>query len=118
MPRGKSIARCTDMIAASSSNNAFDDHESLGIDQDPTPETHATTLNASSSSVQCRHIEGWSLHSGIHLCGSTRLSEKINYNFKFTNIEVARTITLAMKSSRKIPLFSAVRFPNILNGNL
>jgi hypothetical protein len=102
---GKSIARCIDKIVASSSNNAFDDHESLGIDQDPTPKTHAATLDVSSSSERCRHIEGWSLHSGIHLCGSTRLSGKINYNFKFTNIEVARTITLVMKSSRKISLF-------------
>jgi hypothetical protein len=38
-------------------------------------------------------------------------------NFRFINIEASGTITLAMKSSIKISLFSWSQFP-ILNGNL
>jgi hypothetical protein len=48
MPKRKWITHCTDKNATSSSNNAFDNHKSLGIDQDPTPETHAATLDTGS----------------------------------------------------------------------
>ena len=38
MPSGKSIARHEDRILASSSSINDDDHESLGADQEQTPE--------------------------------------------------------------------------------
>ena len=41
MPRKKSMACCMDRITASSSSNAFNDHESLGANQEHAPETHA-----------------------------------------------------------------------------
>jgi hypothetical protein len=55
MHRGKSIAHCKQRITTSSSSND-DDNMSLGADQEKTPEAHASTHNATSSSAvfECR----------------------------------------------------------------
>jgi hypothetical protein len=76
MPRGKSIARCTNMIAANSCSSASDDHELLGANQEHAPETQAATIDVSSSSAMSPR-QGGSLHSGIYLLGSTRLSGRM-----------------------------------------
>jgi hypothetical protein len=39
MPREKSIAHCTNMIAVNSCSSASNDHKSLGVNQEHAPET-------------------------------------------------------------------------------
>jgi hypothetical protein len=59
----KSIARCEDLITASSSSSDADDHESLGVDLEQASEAHASIHNVGSSCAmpQCR---GGSLYNG------------------------------------------------------
>jgi len=114
----------TNMITTSSSNSASHNHESLGVDQEQAPETQATTLYTGSMSMMHPYREG-SLDNKTHLPGSTRLGGRTTFqckfvfssqrhvnnflklisinkcNFRFTKIEVAKTITSMMK----IPLF-------------
>jgi hypothetical protein len=82
MPREKSIAHCTNMIAANSCSSASDDHESLGANQEHAPETQVATLDASSLSAMTP-FQGGSLHSGIYLLGSIRLSGRMIFQCKF-----------------------------------
>jgi hypothetical protein len=82
MPREKSIARCTNMIAANSCSSASGDHESLDVNQEHAPKTQAATLDASSSGAMSP-CQGGSLHSGIYLLGSTRLSGRMIFQCKF-----------------------------------
>jgi hypothetical protein len=51
MHEEKSIARCEDLITASSSSSDADDHESLGVDLEQASEAHASTHNVGSSSA-------------------------------------------------------------------
>jgi hypothetical protein len=49
MPQEKSIACHTDMSAVSFSNSAFEDHESLGADQEQAPETQESIYDDATS---------------------------------------------------------------------
>ena len=51
MSREISIARRTDKIVASSSSSISHNHESLGVDQEQTPKTQASTHDVGSSNV-------------------------------------------------------------------
>ena len=121
MCRTKSTARRSYMVAAKSCSS--EDDISLGANQE---EAHAPSPVAVSSSAETA-----CLHSGMSSPASTRHSGRttfqckfvsifFNYNiiyeklinilliyfiFRFTNIEAARVITLAFKSSMEILLF-------------
>jgi hypothetical protein len=82
MPREKSIARHTNMIVASSSSSASDDHKSLGANQEHAPKTLTATLDAGSSSVMSPRKREFP-SQGIHLPGSTRLSKRTTFQYKF-----------------------------------
>ena len=46
MPRGKSVMHCTDMITASSSNNASNNQELLGANHEQAPEAQPLLMRA------------------------------------------------------------------------
>jgi hypothetical protein len=64
----KSIAHRMNKISASSSSSDSNDHVLLSTDQEQTPETQASTPNATSSSVMPPLQKG-SFHSRIYLLG-------------------------------------------------
>ena len=78
----KSIARCKDLITASSSSSDADDHESLGVDLEQASEAHASTHNVGSSSAMPQH-RGGSLYNEIHLPASTRPNDRTTFQCKF-----------------------------------
>jgi hypothetical protein len=82
MSREMSIARRTDRIAASSSSSISHNHESLGVDQDQTPETQTSTHDAGSSNVMPLRRRG-SLYNEFHLLRSTRLRGRTTFQCKF-----------------------------------
>jgi hypothetical protein len=82
MPKEKLIARHTNMIVASSSSSASDDHELLGASQEHALETLTATLDAGSSSVMSPRKRGFP-SQGIHLPGSNRLSKRTTFQYKF-----------------------------------
>jgi hypothetical protein len=71
------------MIDASSSSNDSQDYKSLGANQEQTPKTQTSTHDASSSSVIPPRRGEVSLHSGIHLPRSTRISGRMTFQCKF-----------------------------------
>jgi hypothetical protein len=58
MATRKSIARHTDRITAIRTSSDSNDHKSLGVDQEHSPETQPSTHNIGSSSALPRHREG------------------------------------------------------------
>ena len=78
MLRKKSIARRMNRIVASSSSNDSNDHELLGVDQEQTPQTQASTHDTSSTSTILSG-RGGSFHSEIHLPGSIKLSRRTTF---------------------------------------
>jgi len=128
MRRMKSTARCQQAVAANSSSN--EDDLSLGVDQE---KAFAPTCDATSSSAvsQCRggvpsqrgqftrkYQAHWKDDISMSVClgfsyfytSNIIYEQLINiflilFNFMFTNIEVAQTITSAFKLSMEIPLF-------------
>jgi len=129
LPREKSIARHKNMITPSSSSSDADDYESLGVDQEHTWGTYtdlrcrlvecdATTLRWGPFTTRFIYLQVWGLVKwrpfnvslfSFHNDMFNHFWKKIiSFNecyFRFTNIEVARAITLAFKSLMKIPLF-------------
>jgi len=120
MRRMKSTARCQQTVAASSSSSEED--LSLGADHD---EASAPTYDAASSSAVSQRGQftrkyqaqwkddlsmsvclGFSFFNTYNIIYEKRINILvILFNFRFTNIEVSQTITLAFNSSMKIPLF-------------
>jgi hypothetical protein len=110
------------MIVANSSNSASDDHESLDTDQEQALKTQVAMLDAGSSrgapfiarciylevpdSVKEQHfnVSLFSLHCDMLIIFKKLISNN-KCNFRFINIETARTITSVLKSLMEISMF-------------
>lgn len=58
IPRGKSLVRNMDRSTASSCSNAFDDHDSPGVDHEQAPQAQTPSLDACSSTAMLPHKGG------------------------------------------------------------